>query len=55
MTAGYGIALGIIGTLLTILGFGIAFAVASRKKKEIDKSSPTYQFWKDFPGHKGDE
>ena len=46
-----GLILGIGGTILTILGFGLAFWIATHKKKDLlDKSNPVYRFWEDYRG-----
>tara|TARA_B100000929_G_C15206850_1_gene317774 strand:- start:320 stop:478 length:159 start_codon:yes stop_codon:yes gene_type:complete len=51
MTVVNGITLGIIGTILTIVGFGLAFWIATHKKKDLlDKSNPVYRFWEDYRG-----
>ena len=49
-----GLTLGIGGTILTILGFGIAFFLGTytkeKKEKQIeeDKDNPIVKFWEDF-------
>ena len=49
-----GLTLGIGGTILTILGFGIALFLATytkeKKEKQIeeDKDNPIVKFWNDF-------
>lgn len=57
MTASFGILMGVSGTLITIIGFFIAYMVASYKKKdnELEQDNPIKQFWKDYPGHKDKE
>lgn len=57
MTASFGILMGVGGTIITIIGFFIAYKVASYKKKdnELEQDNPIKQFWKDFPGHKDKE
>lgn len=49
MTLVDGLILGILGTLLTIVGFGFAFWISNYEKKEkLDKHNPIYRFWKDY-------
>ena len=57
MTASFGILMGISGTIITVIGFFIAYMVASYKKKdnELEQDNPIKQFWKDYPGHKDKE
>ena len=49
-----GLTLGIGGTILTILGFGIALFLGTytkeKKEKQIeeDKDNPIVKFWEDF-------
>lgn len=55
MTAGYGILMGVIGTIITVIGFFVAYKVASmsqEKSKDLEQINPITEFWKDYPGHK---
>ena len=48
MTLEYGIALGVIGIILTIIGFGVALYFGSKEKKEVkyeDLSSVQKSLW----------
>ena len=57
MTASLGILMGVGRTIITIIGFFIAYKVASYKREdsELEKDNPIKQFWKDYPGHKDEE
>lgn len=46
--------MGISGTIITVIGFFIAYKVASYEKKnnELDENNPVTQFWKDYPSNK---
>ncbi len=47
--------MGFSGIIITVIGFFIAYKVATYKNKddnELDKNNPITEFWKDYPGHK---
>lgn len=51
MTAEFGILMGIGGTLISIIGFFIAFKIATYKRpNEEEPDNPITEFWKGFPG-----
>ena len=55
MTASYGIMMGVIGTIITVIGFFVAYKVASmsqEESKDLEQNNPITEFWKDYPGHK---
>lgn len=55
MSASFGILMGVSGTIITVIGFFIAYKVATYKKKddnELDENNPVAQFWKDYPSNK---
>ena len=55
MSASFGILMGISGTIITVIGFFIAYKVATYKKKddnELDENNPVAEFWKDYPSNK---
>ena len=57
MTASFGILMGVGGTIITVIGFFIAYKVASHKREdsELEQNNPIKEFWKDYPGHKDKE
>ena len=53
MPADFGILMGVSGIILTVVGFFIAFKIATYKddKEELEPDNPITQFWKDYPGN----
>ena len=54
MPASFGILMGISGIIITVIGFFIAYSIASQKEKDddLDVNNPVAQFWKDYPSNK---
>ena len=56
MTAEFGLGMFFFGVTVTVIGFFIAYKVASYKKEEdLEPNNPIKEFWKDYPGHKNKE
>ena len=55
MTASFGILMGVGGTIITVIGYFVAYKVASTSQeecKDLEEYNPITEFWKDYPGHK---
>tara|TARA_E500000081_G_scaffold126187_1_gene133211 strand:- start:94 stop:327 length:234 start_codon:yes stop_codon:yes gene_type:complete len=53
LTAEFGILMGIGGIIITVIGFFIAFKIATYEKTDKEEpDNPITEFWKDFPGNK---
>lgn len=51
MTAGFGILMGVGGIIITVMGFFVAYKVATYKRSnEKEPDNPITEFWKGFPG-----